>query len=211
MNQKLSAFVKQWGIGLTGGVATGKSTVAKMLAARGIPVIDADDLARLAVRPGSACLHAIIDFFGTKILSPDGSLNRKAMAEIVFHDPTLRARLEAITHPEIQNLFEARLQALGLTDKPQPFVYEAALLIESGRADRFAQIWATVCNPETQLERLKTARKLDEKAALALLKSQMPAAEKAKKATVVINTDCGMPEVELQVANALRRLSATLK
>jgi len=202
----LRSFVKTWGVGLTGGAATGKSTVAHMLAARGFSVIDADDLARQAVKPGTACLHAIIDHFGPSILAPDGTLNRKAMAAIVFNDPAQRQKLESITHPEIQSLFNARIVTLGLTRVQRPFFYEAALLYESGRAAQFAQVWATICSPDTQIQRLKQARKLDEASARALLSSQTPAADKSKNADVIINTDCALPDVELQVAAAVRRL-----
>ena len=204
----INAFTKKWGVGLTGSVATGKSTVIKMLANRGFAVIDADELARLAVKPGTKCLNAIVDRFGPEILSPDGTLNRKSLGAVVFNDSIKRKALEAITHPEIQRLFNEKIVSLGLLKKPAYFFYEAALLFESGRSEHFSQIWATVCSPETQNQRLKQARKLDEVSAAAIIASQSPAAEKAMRAAVAINTDCGLPEVELQVAQALKKLTS---
>lgn len=197
-------LVKKWGIGLTGGVATGKSTVARMLESRSYTVIDADDLARQAVRPGTTCLDAIVKHFGPRILAHDGTLNRKAMADIIFNHSSERKTLEAIIHPEIHRLFKVRLSTLGLFNTQRPFFYEAALLFESEKTEQFAQVWVTFCSEATQLQRLRQSRKMDEATARALLNSQWPAAEKAKKADVVINTDCGIPEVELQVAQALR-------
>jgi len=196
-------MVKTRCIGLTGGIATGKSTVARILANRGYPVIDADELSRHAVLPGSSSLHRIVDVFGPGILANDGNLSRKKLADIVFSDASLKGQLEAILHPEIQRLF---LERLANYQTAPVIFYEASLLVETKRQRDFLQLWATVCSRQTQIQRLIKFRRMDESTAEKLINSQMPAEEKARVADVVIRTDCALPEVELQVADALRRI-----
>jgi dephospho-CoA kinase len=118
-------------VGLTGGIASGKSTVARAFAALGVPVIDADQLAREVVERGSEGLAEIVRSFGTGVLQADGSLDRKALARIVFADAARRNELNAITHPRIARLAQERSQAIEATGAPY-VLYEAALIVENG-------------------------------------------------------------------------------
>src|SRR4051812_13186958 len=121
---RLSELQKTYGIGLTGGIASGKSTVAKIIAGQNYLVIDADQLAREAVLPGTAGLAAIASAFGGKALNADGTLNRTELSHIVFEDSAKRAHLESIVHPAIQALLSKRLETEGLYTHPAFWFYE---------------------------------------------------------------------------------------
>jgi dephospho-CoA kinase len=182
-------------IGLTGGIASGKSTVARLLAGQGIPVIDADHLAREAVAPGTEVLRQIAACFGPQVLRADGALDRDALAAIVFTEPALREKLEAIVHPAIKALAEQRLARL--REQAEPYaVYMAPLLIEAGITDRVDEVWVVYVNRETQLQRLMARDSISLEAAGQRLAAQMPMDEKARYGRVVID-NCGTPE-ELQ-------------
>jgi len=141
-------------IGLTGGIASGKSTVADLITAHGIPVIDADQLSRDAVLPGTEALSRIAEVFGRKILNRDGTLDRKALSDIIFADPGARITLEGILHPAIRKLAENRLAEL--REKGEPVaLYVAPLLIEAGAVDSVDEIWVVYVDDSTQLERLQ--------------------------------------------------------
>src|SRR6185369_10389421 len=140
-------------IGLTGGIATGKNSVARFFAERGIPVIDADQLAREAVQPGSPALEQVIALFGRELLAHDGSLNRKRLGALIFSDPEKRRRIEGILHPEIRKIAEG-LIAQAASSGHRRLIYMAPLLIEAGATDRVDEIWVVTVRPEIQLERL---------------------------------------------------------
>lgn len=200
------ALVKSHGIGLTGGIATGKSTVAGLLRARGYLVFDADQLARAVVAPGTPGFEQVVTSFGAGVVAPDGSLDRARLRAIVFKDAEARRRLEAITHPLIREGLADALAAAGLLETPRPFFYEAALLVETGTQGDFRALWATQCPRETQLARLMGrdgAERADAERALA---SQMPAAEKAARADVAIDTNCTLDELARRVDTALATL-----
>ncbi|MDD2852439.1 MAG: dephospho-CoA kinase [Desulfuromonadaceae bacterium] len=173
-------------IGLTGGIATGKSTIARYFAARGIPVIDADQLARAAVLPGSPSLERIAALFGLNILAHDGTLNRKRLGDIIFPDPAQRQQLEAILHPEIRRLAEEQI-AHAAANGHQRLIYMAPLLIEAGATDRVDDIWVVTVRPEVQLTRLMQRDSISREQAKLIIASQMPLAEKERFATVVID------------------------
>ncbi len=182
-------------LGLTGGIATGKSTFAAALRRLGAPVLDADALAREAVLPGSRALTEIARQFGGEVLLPGGALDRAAMARLVFRDGEARARLERIVHPEVRALFASRCAALAAAGQPR-VVYDVPLLFEAGRAsevDRVAVVWAL---PEVQLARLRERDGLDEAAAAARLAAQWPLAEKLAKADAVIVNDSDLAALE---------------
>ena len=182
-------------IGLTGGIASGKSTVADLIAAHGIPVIDADQLSRDAVLPGTEALNRIAEVFGRKVLNHDGTLDRKALSEIIFAEPGARITLEGILHPAIKKLAENRLAEL--REKGEPAVlYVAPLLIEAGAVDRVDEIWVVYVDSDIQLERLKKRDGISREDAMKRLSSQMPMEEKRRHGTVVIE-NCGTLE-ELQ-------------
>lgn len=178
-------------VGLTGSIAVGKSFVTSVFEELGAHVIDADQTAREVVMPGTAGLKAITQTFGEEILNPDGTLNRKQLAAVVFGDEAKRQRLNHILHPfiiarqdEILNEWEARdPQGIGIVD--------AALMIESGGYKRFDKLIVVHCRPEVQLERLMLRDKLSRDEAQRRIDSQMPQAEKQKFADYLIDTSDG--------------------
>jgi dephospho-CoA kinase len=174
-------------IGLTGGIATGKSSVASFFSERGIPVIDADQLARDAVLPGSPALEQIVLRFGREeILTRDGELDRKRLGELIFSDPEKRRLLEGILHPEIRKLAEERI-AQAAAAGHERLIYMAPLLIEAGATDRVDDLWVVTVRPEIQLERLMRRDGINREQAERIVGSQMPLAEKVRYGSVVID------------------------
>ncbi|MBK9796290.1 MAG: dephospho-CoA kinase [Holophagaceae bacterium] len=174
-------------LGLSGGIAAGKSFVASLLSALGWTVIDADALAREVVAPGSEGLVQVAEAFGPACLQADGTLDRAWMAARVFSDAMARARLNAILHPRIEALRDARLRALPGSTKG--VVLDAALWVERGRAHHFDAFWTVDAPEEIRLERLVTRDGLTRDAALARLRAQATAAERALHADLVIPND----------------------
>lgn len=172
---------------LTGGIATGKSLTLARFAALGVPTIDADALARDAVSAGSPGLAAVVDRFGREVLRPDGTLDRAALAGIVFHDRAARSDLEAIVHPivyrRIGEWFAALPPATGLA------VADIPLLFETGHAPDFDLVIVCACAPAEQLRRLMARDRLTEADARARLAAQWPIAAKVARADHVIWTD----------------------
>ncbi len=191
-------------IGLTGGIASGKSTVARLLAAHGIPVIDADQLARDAVLPGTPALAAVAALFGDGVLRPDGTLDRQALGGRVFADPSLRRRLEAILHPAIKVLAEERLAELRRRGEAV-VVYMAPLLIEAGATDRVDELWVVYVDRETQLARVMARDGLSREEAWQRLAAQMPMEEKAALGRIVIDNRGSEADLEERVAELCRR------
>lgn len=175
-------------VGLTGGIATGKSTVAARLRDLGVPVIDADSIAREIVEPGRPALARIVDAFGPDVLDADGRLDRKAMRARISRDAEARRTLEAITHPEIRAAIGGQLAALAAAGA-RVAVVEAALMIETGSHRQYDAVLVVTCTPEAQLRRLVERDGHDEAAARALIATQLPLAEKERAATVVIRND----------------------
>jgi len=173
--------------GLTGGIASGKSTVAARLRKRGVPVVDADALAREIVIPGSEGLRALIDAFGARVLASDGTLDRKALGRIVFSDPVARRKLDAITHPRIGRLALERAAEHALAGEPL-VCYEAALLVENGMVDAFRPLVVVACPPDVQLARVLARGGTTREEALARMAAQRPLAEKVAVADHVIDT-----------------------
>jgi dephospho-CoA kinase len=200
-------ITKHLGIGLTGGIATGKSTVARILEAQGELTIDADQLSRKVTAPGSAGLHAITRDFGPQVLDQGGALDRAALRSLILRDPAARQRLEAITHPLIEQALHQTLEDAFQKTGPQRFFYEAALLYERGRTADFCEIWVTYCEEDLQIERLMARDHVTAIVAKATLASQWPAAEKARLATRVIRTDGSLWDVETQVRQSLEALT----
>ena len=185
-------------IGLTGGIASGKSAVAAMFARLGAAIIDADQLARDAVRPGTPTLAAIVQAFGTGILQADGTLDRPALGALIFADAEARKRLEQITHPAIKELALSRLRELRAAGSAVVF-YMAPLLIEAGATDRVDEIWVVHVDAETQLVRLMARDGLTRAEAQARVASQMPLEEKRRHGRIVIGNSGTLAETERQV------------
>jgi dephospho-CoA kinase len=179
-------------IGLTGGIATGKSDISRFFLERGAAVIDADQLAREAVEPGSPGLAAVVSGFGEDIRAPDGSLDRKRLGEIVFADRDRRRQLEGILHPEIRRLAEERIASAAASGLRVVF-YVAPLLIEAKATDRVDEVWVVTVRPEVQLERLMQRDGISRVEAQRIIASQMPLAEKGRYGRIVIDNS-GTPE-----------------
>jgi dephospho-CoA kinase len=188
-------------VGLTGGIACGKSHVLRRLAGHGLHTLDLDAVARDVTAPGSPALQEIAGAFGTRVLSSDGSLDRAALAAVVFTDAEARVRLNAIVHPRVR-AEEAR-RARDLAGRGAAvLVTDAALLVEAGAHLRFDRIVVVHCDPGQQLRRLRARDGLDERAALARIESQMPLAEKRAFAHFEVDTTGSVPGTD-RAADAL--------
>jgi len=189
-------------VGLTGGIATGKSTVTARLRERGAEIIDADVLAREVVEPGEPALAEIAAGFGPAVLGPDGRLDRKALGAIVFADPERRRALEAITHPRIRDRFQRRLEALAARGFRGLVIFDAAVMIESGNYRNMDKLVVVVTDEPTQIARLIARDGIDRDEALRKIRSQMPLAEKAKLADYVIDNS-GAPAATAERVRAV--------
>lgn len=183
-------------VGLTGGIGSGKTTVARMLAKRGAVVLDADRLARDAVAPGTAGLDAVAARFGPAVIASDGSLDRAALAEVVFADDEARAALEAIVHPEVRLRIAEAVSAHADTD--DVVVVDSPLLIETGEHERFEVVVVVTASIAERLARLE-ARGMSEGDVRARVAAQMPLEEKAALADEVLDNDGSESDLEVQV------------
>jgi dephospho-CoA kinase len=205
---KLSAteLTKKFGIGLTGGIACGKTTVANILKAKGFIVIDADELSRDAVKQNTKGLAKIVEQFGGSVLSENGDLNREYLAQIIFNDSSKRKLIESILHPIIQELLENRLLKYKLAQQPKIWFYEASLLYETGRDQDFRQIWVVSCPKPTQIARLALRDKKSRDTAQRIISSQMSLDQKVQKADIHIETSSKLEELEIKILQALEKL-----
>jgi len=196
-------------VGLTGGIATGKSTFAAALRMAGAPVVDADRLARDAVRRGSPALEEIVRAFGPEVLGPDGELDRPRMAARVFADPAARARLESIVHPAVRRAVAAETARLAAQGHDLAF-YDVPLLFETG-LDREVDCVLVVFAPrEVQRERLAARDGLGPAEAEARLAAQMPVEEKALRADIVVTNEGDVAALRAKAAPVLAALRAGL-
>jgi dephospho-CoA kinase len=178
-------------IGVTGGIATGKSTVDRMLEAHGAAVIDADQLAREVVRRGEPALQEVAARFGPDVIQPDGTLDRERLGKIVFADPEARRDLDQITHPRIAELTRDRIAAA--LASPAPLVaVDIPLLFENARESMFEGVLLVYAPREVQVRRLRERNGLDEAAALQRLGAQLPIDEKRDRATWIIDNTHGL-------------------
>jgi dephospho-CoA kinase len=192
-------------LGITGGIAAGKSTVARMLAARGAVVVSADDLAREVVAPGSKTLKHLVAHFGEGILQANGSLDRRALADIVFENNEEHTFLNAVTHAAIGELAVRRLTELESRGEAL-IVYESPLLFEA-KAEGRVDLVLVVRTPEKeQWSRLLRRPGMTERRAKAMIGSQMSQDEKAARGDIVIETDGTLEELEEKVDALLRHL-----
>ena len=193
-------------VGLTGGIGSGKSTVARMLEERGAVVFDADLLAREAVEPGTPGHAAVIERFGADVLAPGGELDREALASIVFADPSARRDLEQIVHPEVRRLFAEGSEAYRDTDRI--VVFSAPLLVESGMHTAFEILVVISATVATQIERLMRQRGMSEAAIRARIDAQAPLEDKAAVADFLVDNGGTLAELESQVERLWHDLSA---
>lgn len=197
-------------VGLTGNIASGKSTVARLWAGRGAYVIDADQLARRAVEPGSPGLERVAAEFGGEVIGPDGALDRDAMRRLVFADPDARARLEAIVHPEVARL---RAEAAAAAERAgaEVVVDDIPLLFEVGLEKDFDVVVLVDAPVEQRLGRLVELRGLDENEAGRMIEAQMPAEEKRGRADYVIENGGTLAELEARALEVWRELEAAAR
>jgi dephospho-CoA kinase len=175
-------------VGLTGGIASGKTTIAATFRRLGAVVVDADDVARGLLEPGGSGHAAVVERFGSGVVGPDGRIDRAELARLVFSDPMARSDLDGLLHPRILREAERRLE-LGLHLRPAPVaVLEAALLVETGLHRRFDRLVVAACGRAAQLQRL-LARGLSEREAEARLDAQAPLEAKLAVADFVVDTD----------------------
>jgi dephospho-CoA kinase len=184
-------------VGLTGGIGSGKSTVAQMLAERGAVVLDADAFARGALEHGSPGFDRAVQLFGPQVVSPDGDLDRTAIARRVFADEDLRRKLEEIVHPEVRRLIAKGITAHANSDRV--VVVDTPLLIETGAQDMFEVVVLVSSEPAVQIERLTTGRSMSAEDAQARIRTQMPTQEKARFADVILDNDGTLEELEGEV------------
>ena len=183
-------------VGLTGGIASGKSTAAKFFGALGVPILDSDQIARDVVEPGQPPLGRLVERFGPSILTPDGHLDRPALREIVFSDPRARADLEALTHPAIGAAMEARSAEAG-----GPYqILVIPLLVEKNLSAHVDRVLVVDCEEQLQLKRVRAREGSTLEQARSILNAQVPRAARLKAADDVIHNDTDMNAVREQVA-----------
>jgi dephospho-CoA kinase len=195
--------------GLTGGIGSGKSTVAARFRERGVPVIDADELAREVVRKGSPGLGEIVSNFGAGVLAADGELDRKKLADVVFADASARQTLNQITHPRVRDLALERVQALAAKGEPLA-CYEVPLLIESGLTDVLRPLVVVSVDEATQLARTVLRDGATETHARARIAAQMSLAEKATLADYVIENSGSIEETRSRADAVLDAICTSL-
>lgn len=192
--------------GLTGGIASGKTTVARMLRDAGAIIIDADQIAREVVRPGLPAWQEIREHFGEAILHPDRTIDRDALGAMVFADPQLRKQLEAIIHPRVGATIAARMDQVAQTTPDAVVVLDIPLLLETGRTDGLAEVIVVYVPTPIQCRRLMRRDGLTEAQAKARMNAQMPMDEKARKASIVIDNSGSLEETRRQTLAAYQRL-----
>jgi dephospho-CoA kinase len=193
-------------VALTGGIATGKSYCLARFAELGVPTVDADRLARLAVAPGSPGLAAVSHRFGAAIIRADGTLDRAALAKIVFADRGARVDLEAIVHPDVYR--RIREWFAQLPHGTPVAIADIPLLFETGHEHEFDAVVVAACSPEEQLRRLVARDGLLEPDARARLAAQSPIEEKVRRAQYVIRTDHGFAETDAEIKRVYKRLTS---
>ncbi len=198
-------------VGLTGGIATGKSTVSEMFRALGCVIIDADVLAREVVEPDEPAYHEIVAEFGGGVVQADGALDRKRLGAVVFADPARRKRLEAITHPRIRDRFARHLQELAEQGFEGIVIFDAPVMIESGNYRNMDRLVVVATDAATQRDRLRGRDGIGADEATRKMASQMPVAEKAKLADHVIDNAGDRAATEAQVHRVYEALLAELR
>ncbi len=196
-------------IGLTGGIGTGKSTVAAILEAQGAPILNADLVGHEVYLPGRPAYHEIIEAFGEEVVASDGTIDRKKLGPIVFADPKNLARLNSITHSRMKGMMREKL--VDLEKKGHEIaVLEAALLFEAKWDDLADEIWVTVTDPEIAAARVAERSGLAKEQVMERIRSQMTNEERRKHAHVVIDTSGNMAGTEKQTIDNWKKARARL-
>jgi dephospho-CoA kinase len=193
-------------VGLTGGVASGKSTVSRIFEEEGAAVIDADQIARDLVEPGTPAFLELVRTFGKNILRPDGSIDRKSLAGRIFSDPQQRDLLNRILHPRIDEEIRRRIEEVFKRDPGAVVVIDAALLIEVGNHGKMDKVIVVTSEADQQIQRLKDRDGLAAEEARKILASQMPQEEKLKLADYVLRNEGSLEETEKRTREVFREL-----
>lgn len=194
-------------VGLTGGIATGKSTVASLLRGLGARIVDADELAREIVQPGQEAWQEIVAAFGSEFLSEDRTLDREKLRKLVFQDSAARKKLESITHPRIRKLAEARFRELA-AEGAEIVIYEAPLLFENQVHLWLRPVVLVTCSAAIQKKRLQDRDRLSEEEIRQHLEAQMSLDEKRKLADFVIENNGDLEELQQQVREVWEKILA---
>ena len=197
-------------IGLTGGLATGKSHVRVRVATIGLPTIDADTIAREVVRPGEPAWRDIRQRFSNDIWKTDGSLNRAALASLIFSDEAARKDLEDILHPRVYSVIRNWLDELAQARIHRAAVADIPLLYETGHDDDFDKVIVVACETKTQLQRVMARDGLSKEDAQQRIAIQLPTAQKAAKADIVISTDGTLEETDAQIDRFVQELDQAI-
>lgn len=198
-------------VGLTGGIATGKSTVTGMLRDLGAYVVDADIWARKVVEPGQPALVEIAEAFGPDVLLPDGTLNRPALGRVIFHNAALRERLNQITHPRVREGMRSETDQFFAEHPDEPILWDVPLLFE-GETRKYVDTTILVyVDEDVQLERLMQRDNLDRPDAIARIQAQMPIAQKRRLADYVIDNSASREQTKEQVRTLWQTLQTRAK
>ena len=193
-------------VGLTGGIATGKSTVGMMFIQLGCHLIDADRITHELLQPGQAVHTAVVEAFGERILGPDRTINRKILGETVFNDPQARSKLNGFVHPAVIQRQREWLNEMEGKDPSGISIVDAALMVEAETYKNYDKLIVVTCTPEVQKQRLRARSGLSEEEIDARIQSQMPLEEKAKHADFVIDNSGDLPDTRRQVAEVNSKL-----
>ncbi|KAA8455674.1 dephospho-CoA kinase [Weissella paramesenteroides] len=196
-------------LGLTGGIATGKTTISNYLKTKGIPVLDADEYARKVVEPGTPGLTDIVNTFGKQVLQSDGSLNRKLLGQIIFNDMTARQKLNDITHPRIQQMMTDELQKLA-KDKTPLVILDIPLLLENHNIAGADAIMVVTVPESIQLNRLMQRNNLNKGEAQRRIDAQMPLSEKEKLADFIVDNSGTIANTLTQVDKVIQNITESI-
>lgn len=196
-------------IGLTGGIGSGKSTVARFLAESGAVIIDADKVGHEAFEPDTPAWHDVVEAFGKEVIAPSGEIDRKKLGGLVFNDPESLTRLNRIMHPRMFDMMKERIEAyreqgVGVV------LMEAAVLIEANWTPLVDEVWVTVAGESVVIARLKEQRGMTEDQILARIRSQLSTAERTKNADVIIHNDGDLDEMKAKVKELADRFQDDL-
>jgi dephospho-CoA kinase len=196
-------------VGLTGGIATGKSTVGAMFLELGCHLIDSDRITHALLEPGQAVYHTVVGEFGREVLDADGTIDRRKLGSIVFKDPLARNKLNSIVHPAVIRRQQEWLKEVESADPNGIAIVDAALMIEVGTYKNYEKIIVVSCPPEIQRQRLTARTHLSEPEIDQRIRSQMPIEEKVKFADFVIDTSGALDRTRKQVGEVYQQLQAT--
>ncbi len=198
-------------IALTGGIATGKSHVLDLFRRRSVPTIQADQVSRKVVEPGQPANQQILDRFGKTVLNQDRTVNRPALAQIIFADQRARLDLEAIVHPPVRQAIDLWFEECARTDTTLFALAEIPLLFEAGRSHLFDKILVVSCQPETQLARVMQRDRLTQRDAQQRIDAQLPLDDKMARSDWIIYTDGSHQNTSVQVDSALNKINVAAR